>query len=274
VLEEPKLSDQLSAFARKNSKEKGLSMLMEIATFTPYFEIPTEDGETGPHCKGIEFDESIYINRISTLLRKIGHIPSAELDTMRSSYKKAIGIFEKSTSKGMTSLMLWVGLAALTALIVAPYLAGAIGAAMGLSGAAATSAGLALLGGGSIAAGGFGMAGGYFAVMAGGMLLGYIGASTEDKLKIREISSNELLVACAKMHGLLLAKKKSRLVNDTDLLVERKILVRAVRHIEYDIGKTLDLMLISTEKESKEDIKEMRKKSSILRAFREELRTL
>lgn len=66
-----------------------------------------------------------------------------------------------------------VGLGVLTAGLAAPVVGGAIGASMGLSGAAATSAGLAALGGGSIAAGGFGMAGGTI-VLAG---LGGIGGA-------------------------------------------------------------------------------------------------
>ena len=51
-------------------------------------------------------------------------------------------------------------LIAITGGLAAPLIGGAIGAAMGLSGAAAVSAGLAFLGGGAIAAGGLGMAGG------------------------------------------------------------------------------------------------------------------
>ncbi|CAN5216071.1 hypothetical protein BH23ACT9_BH23ACT9_10910 [soil metagenome] len=53
-----------------------------------------------------------------------------------------------------------VAVSAVSAATVAPVIAGAIGASMGLSGAAATSAGFAALGGGSLASGGFGMAGG------------------------------------------------------------------------------------------------------------------
>ena len=63
------------------------------------------------------------------------------------------------------------GLLALTGGAAAPAIGGAIGAAMGLSGAAATSAGLAAIGGGSLAAGGLGIAGGT-AVVAGTLGLG------------------------------------------------------------------------------------------------------
>lgn len=56
--------------------------------------------------------------------------------------------------------------------MAAPLIGGAVGAAMGLSGAAATSAGLALLGGGSLAAGGAGMAGGVLLMTAVGTAAG------------------------------------------------------------------------------------------------------
>lgn len=58
----------------------------------------------------------------------------------------------------------------------APALGGALGSAMGLSGAAATNAGLATIGGGALAAGGAGMAGGTMVVSAvGGALGGRLG---------------------------------------------------------------------------------------------------
>lgn len=61
--------------------------------------------------------------------------------------------------------------------ILAPALAGALGAAAGLSGAAATAHGLALLGGGTVAAGGLGMAGGMWVVAGGGALMGAVAGS-------------------------------------------------------------------------------------------------
>ena len=58
------------------------------------------------------------------------------------------------------------------AFVAAPLIGTAVGAGMGLSGAAATSAGLSLLGGGSLAAGGAGMVGGVLAVSTTGAALG------------------------------------------------------------------------------------------------------
>jgi hypothetical protein len=58
----------------------------------------------------------------------------------------------------------------------APLIAGYLGAAAGLSGAAAVAHGLALLGGGSLAAGGAGMAGGMLLVTSAGAAVGSVGA--------------------------------------------------------------------------------------------------
>lgn len=55
---------------------------------------------------------------------------------------------------------------------VAPAIGGALGVAMGYSGAVATNVGLATLGGGALAAGGFGMAGGAITIGGTGALLG------------------------------------------------------------------------------------------------------
>jgi hypothetical protein len=59
--------------------------------------------------------------------------------------------------------------------LAAPLIAGYVGAAAGLSGAAAVAHGLALLGGGSLAAGGAGMAGGMLLVTSAGAAVGNVG---------------------------------------------------------------------------------------------------
>jgi hypothetical protein len=56
--------------------------------------------------------------------------------------------------------------------LAAPLIAGYLGAAAGLSGAAAVAHGLALIGGGSLAAGGAGMAGGMMLVTSAGATVG------------------------------------------------------------------------------------------------------
>lgn len=77
-------------------------------------------------------------------------------------------------------------------LVAAPHIGAAIGAGMGLSGAAATAAGLATLGFGSVAAGGFGMAGGTLIV---GFVTGAIGGASSLATAASRVKSNPELEA-------------------------------------------------------------------------------
>ena len=88
-------------------------------------------------------------------------------------YDEALKEIPPSHILKTTLISIGVGiLLAITGGIAAPIIGGAVGTAMGLSGAAAVHAGLALLGGGAIAAGGLGMAGGTAVVIGGGAFLG------------------------------------------------------------------------------------------------------
>ena len=127
--------------------------------------------------------------------------PQRDLNAMHQDFKKCINAIVKAIN-GANFTWVWVGLGAIALLLVAPFAAGLIGGAMGLSGAAATSAGLAFLGGGSLAAGGMGMTGGYVVLMAGGALLGYGGGSKQQKDKFANTSKEEILVNCAKLHAM------------------------------------------------------------------------
>lgn len=69
-------------------------------------------------------------------------------------------------------------LAAVTAGVAAAWIAGAIGSAAGLSGAAALTHGMAVLGLGSLATGGLGMAGGLWIVTGAGALVGAVGGTS------------------------------------------------------------------------------------------------
>lgn len=77
-------------------------------------------------------------------------------------------------------------------LVAAPHIGAAIGAGMGLSGAAATAAGLASLGFGSVAAGGFGMAGGTLIV---GFVTGAIGGASSLATAASRVKSSPELEA-------------------------------------------------------------------------------
>lgn len=80
---------------------------------------------------------------------------------------------------GLGKILAIVGAGAacvITGGLAAPAIGAAVGATMGLSGAAATSAGLAALGGGALAAGGAGVAGGTMLIQAVAGGLGVLGA--------------------------------------------------------------------------------------------------
>ena len=108
-----------------------------------------------------------------------GSIASFERLSIRLSdiadYKK---IFERDSWNvkkiTITGLFIVGGAAIIgpVAFAVAPAIGGAVGAALGYSGAVATNVGLATLGGGALAAGGFGMAGGVTILTATGAMLG------------------------------------------------------------------------------------------------------
>lgn len=79
-------------------------------------------------------------------------------------------------------------LLAITAGAAAPWIAGAIGGAAGLSGAAGLAYGMAALGFGSLAAGGLGMAGGLWIVTGAGALIGAVGGSAASVLMQLDVS--------------------------------------------------------------------------------------
>lgn len=128
-------------------------------------------------------------------------------------------------------------------LIAAPHIGAAIGAAMGLSGAAATAAGLASLGFGSVAAGGFGMAGGTIIV---GAISGAVGgatsiASAAAKVKsLPEVEALKLRISLRLMQNIMGAESvgaelTSRIKAKIEsLIVERDALRDQLTKLESD----------------------------------------
>lgn len=99
-------------------------------------------------------------------------------DTYRTIYDFRVPNLAKGSKMTLVTLG-GVAVGGPLAWVAAPAIGGALGSAMGLSGAAATSAGLAAIGGGAIAAGKLGMAGGLAIITAvgggvGGLLSAYV----------------------------------------------------------------------------------------------------
>lgn len=179
------------------SKTKAAALSVEVATWEPFHELAK--GET--RFQKLRTDEEDFKNYCSYTSKLPMLKPHGNLKAMHQDFKQCIGAIVKGIN-GANFTWVWVGLGALALLLVAPFAAGLIGGAMGLSGVAATSAGLAFLGGGSLAAGGMGMTGGYVVLMAGGALLGYGGGSKQQKDKFAKTSKEEILVNCAKLHAM------------------------------------------------------------------------
>jgi hypothetical protein len=117
-----------------------------------------------------DFDNSL--REVASIIGRTSAIPE-----IRAARRDAMRAHQKSSALKIS--MYGLGGAAVIAAggwLAAPLIAGALGSAAGLTGAAATAHGLALLGGGSLAAGGMGMAGGMWMVAATGAAAGLAGA--------------------------------------------------------------------------------------------------
>jgi hypothetical protein len=249
VLPETTLRKQLTALHLSETKKAALCI--ELSTFTAYYEL-TQDGKDW---EGLSFDDDDR-KRFQGFCAEIVKESPYTLWMAWQEFNRCIEKVVKANS-GPDFTWMWVGLGAAALLIVAPYLAGAIGGVMGLGGAAATSAGLALLGGGSLAAGGFGMTGGYVVLMAGGAILGYGSGSAQYQQKLREGSKEELLFNCGKLYA---ASKVFNLYKDDKL----NICCQALR-IQADLEAEADLAFTQG---SVEKGKQLDAKAMVMRSFR------
>ncbi|UCZ53525.1 hypothetical protein LGQ02_01615 [Bacillus shivajii] len=162
------LQEIKSQFLAKRENQYKLYLVLQEAVLTPVY------GEMEGFPKG-QKERDIY-GGIGVISRECGF----SQETGKQMLKEA-NHFLKEVNNYWGKVIKWslagTGAALLTAGLAAPVIAGAIGGAMGLSGAAATSAGLAAIGGGAIAAGGLGMAGGMQILIGGGALLGAAGGA-------------------------------------------------------------------------------------------------
>lgn len=251
VLDVDDLDNSMRKLALTDSKRNAL--IVELATFEPYFDL----GVNQPF-EGLRYSDVDRQNYFKFCSSKIG---------VSDSFSRANNSFNECAKKitkaiaGPNWTWAWVGLGAALLLITAPYIAGAIGGAMGLGGAAATSAGLAFLGGGSLAAGGLGISGGYFALMAGGAILGY-GAGTKDyKDKLRSSSKEELLISCCKLYAVAQ-------ISQTSSANKIEICKRALA-MQADCEDEADRLYVSL---SRAEAQKTDAKALVLRSFRRAMR--
>lgn len=172
----PSLSD-VDAFVRRGLPlDRAITLLVDLAFSDPFS--PYE----------LKFKPKDFHNAlvgVASLLgvseERVEQVEKTQKDAMRTHKHVAWGKIVLWGAGG--TIVMAVG-----GWIAAPWIAGGIGAAAGLTGAAATAHGLAILGGGSLALGGSGMAGGMWIVtgaaatfgggmLGGGTLLLQIGAA-------------------------------------------------------------------------------------------------
>jgi hypothetical protein len=253
VAPKEQLKEKLRGLRLSGSKRSALCI--ELATFSAYHELK-QDAKDWESLSFDDDDRKLYLGFCAEIMDESPYT----LSMAWQEFNHCIESIVKAKS-GPDLTWLWVGVGAAVLLVIAPYLAGAIGGLMGLGGAAATSAGLALLGGGSLAAGGFGMAGGYVVLMAGGAILGYGSGSAQYQQKLREGSKEELLFNCGKLYA---AIKVFNLYGD-DML---QICSQSLR-IQVDLEAEADVEFTQGNAEAG---KQLDGKALVMRSFRRLLR--
>ena len=225
---------------------KCLAMLVELCACQPWFALEKPK-------KLREEPRELFLEQVAVLLGgDTTQVDVTEIDKIL--YRRE----PRDWLRILLPILGGVGIGVVTAGFAAPVIGGAIGAWMGLSGAAAVNAGLAALGGGSLAAGGLGMAGGTAliggvgATMGGGAGLGAARKVISDhefpanavKIEARKL---EALVARLRVHGQSSQAKAQQVVNqlrkqveelNTDLARERrkgKAQAKRIRELEKKV---------------------------------------
>jgi hypothetical protein len=160
-------SPQLAAasLGRIDQRRRAIVLMIELAAFQPWPESTGWDSDTRRRA---------LFAFVDAMPAPVEHELMREIDKKLAVAVRRLSRREVDKRKVVAVVAGGAAVGVLTGGLAAPLIGGAVGGAMGLSGAAATSAGLALLGGGSVAAGGLGMAGGT-AIIAGTASVGAAG---------------------------------------------------------------------------------------------------
>lgn len=251
VVELSELDSEIRKLVLSDSKRN--AMIVELSTFEPYFDLG--NNQHNSDIRYSDADRQCYFRFCSS---KIGR--SESFLRANNSFNDCAKKITKAIA-GPNWTWAWVGLGAAVLLITAPYIAAAIGGAMGLGGAAATSAGLAFLGGGSLAAGGLGITGGYFALMAGGAILGYGAGSKDYKEKLRSSSKEDILISCCKLYAVT---QISQITSSN----KQEICKRALA-MQVDCEAEADSLYVES---SRSEAQKADAKALVLRSFRRVMR--
>lgn len=169
-------------------RDRAILLLIELAAFYPW-------------PRRVRWEERVRRGLLHQIVRALAAPVTVEyFDELDRQLLKRMRTYNRRNLDWKKLTVLAGGATALgviTGGLAAPLIGGAIGGAMGLSGAAATSAGLALLGGGSLAAGGMGMAGG--AALVSGALGAAAGSATGGISWWKGVGADEVLVESVKL---------------------------------------------------------------------------
>ena len=206
-------------------------VLLELSSFGGYW--PMKEGDK--RFKGLAHVSEARAAFLKEASRSLGFAEDrgTELRDALTAAQRSISGFWFKMGIGVLA---GLGLSALTLGIAAPFIAGGIGAAMGLSGAAAVSAGLAAIGGGAIAAGGFGMAGGMVVLVGGGAILG-AGVGGVAGRAASAMTAEAVLLSAAKLEVVL---REFVLQGQRDIAQIQEILFaqrRSIQALEEEIDR-------------------------------------
>jgi hypothetical protein len=239
---------------RKNRIQAGL-VLLEMVAFTPYFPFGKEDVKA---VKGLSVDKQLKDRALSELSSALG-FDAAYAEKLRKSIKSTTlsmtGYWWKTSIVAISG----IALGAATMGLAAPFIAGLVGAGMGLHGAAALTAGLAAIGGGAVAAGGFGVAGGMTVLIGGGVILG-LGTGATTGHYLASMTSAGTLLSAVKLE---VALKEIILQGQYDQGKAQEILTRQ-RTVIDGLEKEVDRLRTGGKEEAKR-IKELERAVEVLR---------
>ena len=170
------------------------TILLEAAIFNPYFPITEKANKSE-----LKYDDENQKRQIEKICSTLGFSDYLIYEAVERFYEAVKEIPPSTFWKKAMIVITSILLLAITGGAAAPFIGGAIGAALGLSGIAAVNAGLALLGGGAIAAGGFGIAGGTAVIVGGGAVLG--GGISAGVLNLFSHSNHLVLRELAKLEA-------------------------------------------------------------------------
>jgi hypothetical protein len=209
ISDEDLIGERLSAVA---DLDVSLQLLIELAAATPWAIV-----EPKLKPEALEGLRNLRAKRVLWAASKLSGTEQADARFIMEELRRRLPEQGKGRGSHYWPIVAAGTATAILATLAAPPIGAAVGAAMGLSGAAATSAGLAALGGGSLAAGGLGMAGGTALIAGVGTITGAGTASMARRIRPR-LSRLLAVIEAEKLTCLVLALDRRSRTGDSESL--------------------------------------------------------